>query len=260
MAVGAVLWLGFLIWISALQFKDLNQTTSIPLFWQNLYLIGLYLWMALCLALTKKRRSDSLADWGFRVGWQFKLLPAFSAGLLHFAVLYAVGIGQGRIAWQNLTVPENWLLLLFISTFSAWALSGIEEVLFRACLWAVWRPTGLVSTLLIQALLFTCVHGESWQSGLFALNLCLAALLLGQLRLLSKDLGWCLGLHASWIWSVLCLSQFGLLASATGSAYNPLHENTTTWIWVCLNIILWRIGARTQFENVTNAAGSASVS
>ncbi len=267
--LGAGLWLVLLIWLAPLGLQDLLTGQSIPAFWQNLYLLGLYLWLGGCLQLSQRRSGQQWLAWGLGKGWYKQILPAFGWGLLMFGCLWFWGYSSGQLAnlqGSNSALgslpPSEWqrrLWLCLISLFSAWALASIEEVLFRGWLWQVWLPAlGPRKTVLLQALVFSAVHGESWQSGWLALHLFLIGLLLGGLRHVTGRLGASMGLHAGWVWAVLCLGQLGLLASPHGT-YNPLREGPTLLIW--LGPLAWVTfqWLRNEAESAKHAAGSASV-
>lgn len=257
--LGAGLWLVLLLSLAPFHWQNLLAGKTIPAFWQNLYLLGLYLWLGVCLQLSMRRSGQQWQAWGLGKGWYKQILPAFGWGLLVFGGLWIWGYGSGQL--MSVKGPDLLLfsLISLSSLISAWALASIEEILFRGWLWQVWLPAlGPRKTLLFQALVFSTVHGESWQSGWLALHLFLIGLLLGGLRHVTGRLGASMGLHAGWVWAVLCLGQLGLLASPHGT-YNPLRAGPTLLIW--LGPLAWVAfqWLRNEAESAKHAAGSASV-
>jgi membrane protease YdiL (CAAX protease family) len=257
--LGAGLWLVLLLSWAPFHWQNLLAGQPIPAFWQNLYLLGLYLWLGICLQLSLRRSGQKWPAWGLGKGWYTQVAPAFGFGLLVFGCLWLWGYGSGQLL--SAKGPDLRLMGLFSlsSLASAWALAGIEEILFRGWLWQVWLPAlGPRQTLLLQALIFSAVHGESWHSGWVALHLFLIGLVLGGMRHVTGHLGASMGLHAGWIWAVLCLSQWGLLASPHGT-YNPLREGPTLLIWLGPLVWITFQWLRSESESAKNAAGSASV-
>lgn len=264
--LGTGLWLGFLLCWAPLTLADLQAGKAIPVFWQSLYLLGLYLWLGACLGLSLRRSGRNWQAWGLGQGWPRYLLRAFGCGIWVFACLWFWGYSSGQLlpftgphANPSPFLAGEWAQGLLVSLFAAWALAGIEELLFRGWLWGTWLPAlGPRYTLLLQALVFSAVHGESWQSGWVALHLWLIGLLLGGLRQVTGQLGAGLGLHAGWICAVLSLNQWGLLTTPQGT-YNPLHTGSTLLIWLGPLIWLCFQWRRSESQSAKNAAGSASV-
>lgn len=266
--LGAGLWLFLLLCLAPRGWETLLAGQTIPSFWQNVYLLGLYLWLGICLKLGLQRSGQNKLAWGLGPNWFKHLAPAFGSGLLIFGCLWLWGCASGQLdlkysgeVFGRLFVAE-WPQLLLLSLgclIAAWALAAIEEGLFRAWFWQVWLPAlGSRPLLLIQALLFSAVHGESWRNGSLALHLFLIGLVLGGLRHVTGRLGASMGLHAGWIWAVLCLNQWGLLATPQGT-YNPLHEGSLGVIWLgplAWIAFQWR---KSEAASAKNAAGSASV-
>ncbi len=195
---GVVFYLLILLGISQLPVSVLlRNSEQIPVLWQALYTVGLYLLLwSLSTYFVKRQGSEilygSLLDLGKGL-----LLSLLGAGSL-FAVLAGFKLA--------LVVPVDfsWLILPEI-ILMALAIASIEEYVFRGFHFEAFKlKHSILKSCLLQALVYASVHllrsDLLWyQWILIFFNLTLIGFILAQVRIKKESLAWPIGLHAGWI-------------------------------------------------------------
>lgn len=252
---GVVLWLGILSFFSPQSWRAVTQGETVPALWKNLYLTGLYLWIWLLLLSVRRFRKESWADWGLSSWIWPSLVWGGLYGVLLLLCVRGLSLLQG-VDFLPLLQPSvvDWFQYLLISLVIACCLALIEEVLFRGFFLQLWLCYGPLRAVLLQALCFSLVHGESWQHAGVAVNLGLMGCVLGCLRLSCRHLGWSLGLHTGWVFALGVLVRLQGLHTLQGT-WSPLRHPALSLFLGGLLIWLWQ-----RFEQPINDAGSVSVS
>jgi membrane protease YdiL (CAAX protease family) len=207
-----------------------------------------------------------------------RLLRTVASGWLIGVAMLATLVAA--LLLLGVRVPEPWRpgLAMSVAEKAAAALIGglliglLEELFFRGALFsAIRRRAGIASAAFWSALLYSAVHfmkphglpadvaygwAANWQifastfSGLLQwenldslVSLILAGVLLALVRERTGHIGWCIGLHAGWVFVIQVVRRTtdgndqAALAFLTGS-----YDGVIGWLgaaWIGLIIVLW---------------------
>lgn len=201
---------------------------------------------------------------GWLVGVALLLVPAL------VLVLTAVLVPSPLVTWDQ--IARKALQALAAGLLIAW----LEETFFRGALWsAIRRQGGWLSAAVGSAALYAVVHfmkpaglpagmafdwsgaftmfiqvfvaGLDWQDLDSAATLFLAGLLLALVRERTGHIGWCIGLHAGWVWVIQTTRKAtdpnpeSPLAFLVGSYDSFLGWLVLAWIALVV-VVYWRWG------------------
>lgn len=186
-------------------------------------ILGVY---ALYVKLIEQRKLSELA---WREGGQ-QLILGFAGGAILFAAVVAVLALCGAYTITGWNSPS----LMVYSLSSFFFVAVLEEVVSRAILFRIVEASlGSWLALLISALLFGAAHisnpNASWFSSLaIAIE---AGILLGAAFMLTRNLGFCVGIH--WAWNFVQGGVFSIAVSG---------EKTVGWIQSTSQGPVWLTG------------------
>lgn len=190
-------YLLILLAVSRLPISLFFHANQIPLYWQTIYITGLYLilWI-LSFVFIKKQQFY------IQVGSLLNLSKGMALSFISACCLLAVLTGFKLSLWIGFDF--SWLILVEVSLMAV-ALASIEEYVFRGFHFEVFKSKNtLQKAALFQALIYAFVHllrsDLLWFHWLVIFfNLSLIGFILARVRLITNSLTWPIGLHAGWI-------------------------------------------------------------